>query len=186
VTGEPDTAHDAAHDAAEVVSSEQVHDGWLGLRIDHLRYPSGRETSHDVVVHPGGVTLLPIDAEGNVLFVSQYRHAIGRELLELPAGTLDDGEDPEVCAQRELQEETGYRAAKIESLGGFYSAPGYCTEYLPTFLCTDLTEARLQGDEDSISVVRIPLDEALAMASGGEIEDAKTLAALLLYQTREA
>ncbi len=189
-----DPAHDAAHDAApaatpaapEVLSSERIYDRWLGLRVDKLRYPSGYETKHDVVEHHGGVTLLPIDAEGKILFVSQYRHPIGRVLLELPAGTLDDGEDPEVCAQRELQEETGYRAGNIERLGGFYSAPGYCTEYLPVYLCTELVESRLQGDEDSIEVVRIPLEEALRMVAAGEIEDAKSLAALLLYLRREA
>ncbi len=154
--------------------------------MDKLRYPSGYETMHDVVEHHGGVTVLPIDDEGRVLFVTQYRHPIGRVLLELPAGTLADGEDPEVCAQRELQEETGFRAGSIERLGGFYSAPGYCTEYLPTFLCTDLSESRLEGDEDSIEVVAIPLEKALAMVAAGEIEDAKTLAALLLYQQRSA
>ncbi|MCH7580364.1 MAG: NUDIX hydrolase [Chloroflexi bacterium] len=178
------SAHDAAHDAPEVLSSERIYDRWLGLRVDKLRYPSGYETSHDVVEHHGGVTLLPIDAEGNVLFVSQYRHPIGRVLLELPAGTLDSGEDPEVCAQRELQEETGYRAANIERIGGFYSAPGYCTEYLPVYLCTELVESRLQGDEDSIELVRIPFDDALRMVAAGEIEDAKSLAALLLYNLR--
>lgn len=173
-----------SHDAPEVLSSERVHDRWLGLRVDRLRYPSGLETTHDVVEHRGGVTLLPIDADDAVLFVSQYRHAIGRDLLELPAGTLDEGEEPEVCAQRELQEETGYRAGSIERLGGFYSAPGYCTEYLPAFLCTDLTESRLDGDEDAIDVVRVPFEDALRMVARGEIEDAKTLAALLLYLRR--
>lgn len=174
------------HDAPEVLSSERVHDRWLAVRVDKLRFPSGHEATHDVVEHAGGVTLLPIDDDGNVLFVRQYRHAIGRVLLELPAGTLDDGEDPETCAQRELQEETGYRAEKVERLGGFYSAPGYCTEYLPTYLCTGLHESRLEGDEDSIEVVPIPLADALAMAARGEIEDAKTLAALLLYHLRDA
>ncbi|MCH8025930.1 MAG: NUDIX hydrolase [Chloroflexi bacterium] len=173
-----------SHNAPEVLSSERVHGRWLGLRIDRLRYPSGYETTHDVVEHRGGVTVLPIDADDTVLFVSQYRHAIGRDLLELPAGTLDEGEEPEVCAQRELQEETGYRAGSIERLGGFYSAPGYCTEYIPAFLCTDLTESRLEGDEDAIDVVRVPFEDALRMVARGEIEDAKTLAALLLYLRR--
>ncbi len=176
--------HEATHEAPEVLSSERVYDRWLGLRVDKLRYTSGREVVHDVVEHGGGVALLPIDAEGRVLFVSQYRHAIGRELLELPAGTIDEGEDPEACAQRELQEETGFRAGSIERLGGFYSAPGYCTEYLPAYLCTDLVASKLEGDEESIDVVPIPLEEALRMAGAGEIEDAKTLAVLLLYLRR--
>ncbi len=173
-----------SHDAPEILSSERVHGRWLGLRVDRLRYPSGYETTHDVVEHPGGVALLPIDAKDAVLFVSQYRHAIGRDLLELPAGTLDEDEELEACAQRELQEETGYRAGSIERLGGFYSAPGYSTEYIPAFLCTDLTESRLDGDEDAIDVVRVPFKDALSMVARGEIEDAKTLAALLLYLRR--
>ena len=91
-----------SHDAPEILSSERVYGRWLGLRVDRLRYPSGYETTHDVVEHRGGVTVLPIDIDDVVLFVSQYRHAIGRDLLELPAGTLDEGEEPEACAQREL------------------------------------------------------------------------------------
>ena len=173
-----------SHDAPEVLSSERVHGRWLGLRVDMLRYPSGYETTHDVVEHHGGVTVLPIDADGAVLFVSQYRHAIGRDLLELPAGTLHEGEEPEACAQRELQEETGYRAGSIELLGGFYSAPGYSTEHVSAYLGTDLTESRLEGDEDAIDVVRVPFEDALHMVARGEIEDAKTLAALLLYLRR--
>ena len=173
-----------AYEPPVVISTERIHDRWIGLRVDKLRYASGREVVHDVVEHSGGVTLLPIDSQHNVLFVRQYRHAIGRDLLELPAGTLDDGEDPEACAQRELQEETGYRAGNIERIGGFYSAPGYCTEYLPTYLCTDLSESKLEGDEEQIDVVRVPFDDALRMVAAGEIEDAKSLAALLLYQLR--
>ena len=172
------------YEPPEILSTERVHDRWIGLRVDKLRYASGREVIHDVVEHGGGVTLLPIDSQGNVLFVRQYRHAIGRDLLELPAGTLDEGEDHETCAQRELQEETGYRAGKIERIGGFFSAPGYCTEYLPTYLCTDLSESKLEGDEEQIDVVRVPFDDALRMGSAGELEDAKSLAALLLYLHR--
>jgi ADP-ribose pyrophosphatase len=137
-----------------------------------------------VIEHRGGVTLVALDPDGRLLLVRQYRHAVGRELLELPAGTLDAGEAPEVCAQRELQEETGYRAGRLERLGGFYTAPGYCTEYLHVFLCTELVVDPLQGDEDAIEVVPLPLDEALRMISSGEIEDAKTAAALLLYLRR--
>jgi len=171
--------------APEVIASERVHDRWLGLRIDTLRYASGREGAIDVVEHRGGVTLLALDAEGRVLLVRQYRHAIGRALLELPAGTIDPGESPEVCAERELQEETGYRPGRMERLGGFYSAPGYCSEYLHVFLCTDLIESRLQGDEEAIYLHPTPLEDLLRLAAAGEIEDAKTAGALLLYLARE-
>jgi ADP-ribose pyrophosphatase len=170
--------------ASDVISSRRAHDGWLVLRVDTIRYPSGREGTIDVVEHNGGVTLLAIDDEDRVLLVRQFRHATGKPLLELPAGTIDPGEAPEVCAERELQEETGYRPGKMELLGGFYSAPGYSTEYLYCYLCTDLVESSLQGDEEHIVVERVPLAEVVRRIASGEIEDAKTSGALLLYLAR--
>ena len=167
--------------APEVIESRRVHEGWFGVRIDTLRYASGREGTIDIVEHRGGVTLVAIDGGGRLLLVRQYRQPAGRELLELPAGTIDPDEAPEACAERELQEETGYRPGRMERLGGFYTAPGYCTEYLHVFLCTELVESRLQGDEESISVVRLPVEEAVRLVAEGEIEDAKTAGALLLY-----
>jgi len=171
--------------ASEVISSRRVHEGWLGLRVNTIRYPSGREGTFDVIEQNGGVTLLPIDSEGRVLLVRQYRHATGKVLLELPAGAIEPGEAPEACAQRELQEETGYRPGKLESLGGFYIAPGYSTEYLHCFLCTDLVESRLQGDEERIDVEAFPFDEVLRLLASGEIEDSKSAATLMLYLARE-
>ncbi len=165
----------------EVIASRRAYDGWFRVRIDRLRYASGREGDIQVVEHGGAVTLLAFDGGGNVLLVEQYRHPTGRVLLELPAGTIDAGETPEACAERELQEETGYRPGHMERLGGFFSAPGFCSEYLHVFLCTELVESRLQGDEEAIAVRRITLAEVLRMVSAGEIEDAKTAAALLLY-----
>lgn len=165
----------------EVIASRRVHKRWVGLRVDRLRYPSGNEHDIDVVEHNGGVTLVAFDDEGRLLLVRQYRHATGETMLELPAGTLDDDEPPEQCAIRELQEETGYKPARIERLGGFWTAPGYCNEYLHVFLCTDLSESKLQGDEEAIDVERYSIDEALRMIVDGEIEDVKTSAALLLY-----
>jgi len=165
----------------EVIDTQRLHVGFIADHRDTIRYASGRESTIEVVEHGGGVTLIALDNEGRVLLVRQYRHPLGRWLLELPAGTLELGEAPEVCAERELQEETGYRPRKMESLGGFYSAPGFCSEYLHVFLCTELVESRLQGDEDAIHLERLPLDEVLRLIAAGEIEDAKTSAALLLY-----
>ena len=172
---------DLARARPQVLASRVVHRRWLGLRVDDVRYPSGREGTLDVVEHVGGVTIVALDREDRLLLVRQYRHAIGRELLELPAGTLDPGESPEATAERELQEETGYRPTRMERLGGFYTAPGYCTEYLHVFLATDLVERRLEGDEEAIHVERLPLEEVLRLIAAGEIEDAKTSGALLLY-----
>jgi len=165
----------------EVIDSRRAHDGWLHVRVDTLRYPSGSERTTEVMEHGGAVVMLAFDSEGRVLFVRQYRHATGRWLIELPAGTIDPGEEPAVCAEREIQEETGYRPRRMERLGGFYSAPGFCSEYLHAYLCTDLVESRLDGDEETIHLGRLTLKEALAKISAGEISDAKTSATLLLY-----
>ncbi len=176
----------AADGRPTILATRRVHEGWVNLRIDTLRFPSDRESSVTVVEHPGGVTLIAFDQEERLLLVRQYRHPAGRELLELPAGTLDPGESPESCAERELQEETGYRPARLERLGGFYTAPGYCDEYLHVFLAVDLVESRLEGDEEAIDVERIPLEEVLSLIAAGEIEDAKTSGALLLYLQRQS
>lgn len=165
----------------DVVASRRVHDGWVGLRVDTLRFASGREGTIEVVEHPGGVTILASDRDQRLLLVRQYRHPASRELLELPAGTLEPGETPESCAARELQEEAGYKPGRLERLGGFYLAPGYCTEYQHVFLASDLVASRLEGDEEAIYLETASLEEALRLVAAGEIEDAKTVAALLLY-----
>ena len=151
------------------------------MRKDTLRLPDGRETVYDIIEHPGAVTIIPVDADGNVYFIRQFRPATGEILLELPAGTLEKGEDPAACAAREIQEETGLAAKRLTSLGGVWLAPGYSTEYLHFFLATDLFDCPLKGDEDEfISVEVIPYKKALDMALRGEIKDGKSLAGLLL------
>ena len=130
------------------------------------------------------MVILPVDDRGNLLFVRQYRHATHLDLLELPAGTLDEGETPEACARREIREETGMAADKLEHLGGFYLAPGYSTEYMHVYLATGLRLDPLQADADEfLTVEYIPLGRALEMARRAEIPDAKTLAAILLAQS---
>lgn len=173
-----------ADEHPEVLSSHRVHDGWVGLRVDTLRFASGNESTAEVVEHRGGVTLVAFDNEGRLFLVRQYRHPAEKWLLELPAGTLDGDETPESCAARELQEETGYKAGHLQKLGGFYLAPGYCSEYQHVFLATELSESRLQGDEEAIELEPMPLEQALLLVAGGVIEDAKTSAALLLYLQR--
>lgn len=154
----------------------------LNLRVDELDVEGGRSVRREVIEHPGAVTILAFDDQERLLLVRQYRHPVGRDLLELPAGTFDPGDDPETCAIRELQEETGYRPGRLDRLGGFYLAPGYCTEYQNVFLATGLTKSRLPPDEDErIELVPLPLEQVLSMVEAGEIEDAKTAAALLLY-----
>jgi len=166
----------------ELLKSEIVYPGRaFTIRRDTLRLPDGRETRFDIVEHVGSVIILPLDANGHLLFVRQYRHAAGLDLLELPAGTLDEGEAPEACALREVREETGMAAGRLEHLGGFYLAPGYSTEYMYVYLATDLRYDPLEADADEfLSVEHVPLAEAQVMFERGEIPDAKSLAAFLL------
>ena len=166
----------------KLLKSEVVYPGRaFTIRRDTLRLPDGHETRFDIVEHVGSVVILPMDAEGNLLFVRQYRHAAGLELLELPAGTRDLNETPEACARREIREETGMAAGILEHLGGFYLAPGYSTEYMDVFLATDLYSDPLEADADEfLSVERFPLTEALTLCELGKIPDAKSLAAFLL------
>src|SRR5262245_51445753 len=130
-----------AHERPTLISSRDIFEGRvLSLRVDEIEVRPGLNVSREVVLHPGAVVMLPIDAEGRVLWVKQYRYAAGQALLELPAGTLEKGESPEETARRELTEEVGFAAAQWEKLGGFYSAPGFCQEYLHAFVATELTE----------------------------------------------
>jgi ADP-ribose pyrophosphatase len=154
----------------------------LELRSERVRMPDGKVVQREVVDHPGAVVVLAVTDDGRIPFVRQYRHAAGEYLLELVAGTLEPGEDPAATAQRELQEEAGYAAGRLTKLGEYYSAPGFCTELLHLYLAEQLVPARLPGDEDEAITVELlyPAD-ALALAAGGKLRDAKTLAGLLIY-----
>jgi len=166
----------------ELLKSEPVFQGRaFKIRRDTLKMPDGRETKYEIVEHVGSVVIIPMDGQGNLLFVRQYRHAAGRDLLELPAGTRDGDEPYDVCAAREIREETGMAAGKLERIGAFYLAPGYSTEFMAVFLAADLTHNPLDPDEDEfLQVEKIPVVKAIEMAEQGEFPDAKTLAALFL------
>lgn len=146
-----------------------------------VRLPDGRERPYDLVEHSDSVGIVPVDANGQVYFVSQHRVGSDSLLLELPAGVLEPGEGPLDCAQREIREEIGMDAAKIVSLGGFYLAAGYSDEYMTIFLATDLFPSPLEPDEDEfLNIITMPVEEAFNKVLAGEIQDGKTLAALLL------
>jgi ADP-ribose pyrophosphatase len=166
----------------ELIRSETLLQGRaFKIRRDYLKTPDGGETRLEIIEHGGSVVIIPLDQENNVLFVRQYRHATGGDLLELPAGTRDAEEQFEECAAREIREETGMQAGELLKIGEFYLAPGYSTEFMVVFLATDLKENPLQADDDEfLQVERIPLKKAIEMAEHGEIPDAKSLAALLL------
>ena len=166
----------------EWIRSEVILEGRaFKIRRDYLKAPDGAETRLEIVDHGGSVVLLPLDEQNNLLFVRQYRHAVGADLLELPAGTRDEEEPYEDCARREIREETGMAAGDLQKLGEFYLAPGYSTEFMAVFLATELKEDPLQADDDEfLQLEKIPLKKAILMAEQGEIPDAKSLAALLL------
>lgn len=166
----------------ELIKSEPLLQGRaFKIRRDHLKMPDGGETKFEIIEHGGSVIIIPVDADGNLLFVRQYRHAAGMDLLELPAGTRDGDEPYEDCAAREIREETGMEAGKLQKVGEFYLAPGYSTEFMAVYLATDLKHNPLEADDDEfLEVEKIPIQEAFQMAERGKIPDAKSLAALFL------
>src|SRR5512141_2885956 len=166
----------------EFISSEILLQGRVfKIRRDTLKTPDGRETKYEIIEHGGSVVIVPVDSDGNVLFVRQYRHAAGEDLLELPAGTRDGNEPYEECAAREIREETGMEAGKLEKVGMFYLAPGYSTEFMAVFLATDLKHNPLDPDLDEfLTVEKMSVKEAFAMSERGDMPDAKSLAALLM------
>jgi len=170
----------------ELIKSEPLLQGRaFKIRRDHLRTPDGKETKFEIVEHGGSVVIIPIDNDGNILFVRQYRHAAGMDMLELPAGTRDSLDEPyEECAAREIREETGMEAGTLTKVGDFYLAPGYSTEFMGAFLATDLKHNPLDPDADEfLSVEKISVKEALVMAERGEMPDAKSLAALFMARS---
>ncbi len=166
-----------------LINRRTVHLGRvIEVQVDDVEVRDGLNVRRDVVRHPGAVVMLAVDADERILWIRQHRWAAGRELLELPAGTLEQGEAPQECARRELAEETGFAAATWQALGGFYSAPGFCDEYLHAFVATELTPEQADGDEDEdITLEPLTLEETMAQLEAGEIEDAKSLATLMLY-----
>ena len=151
------------------------------VSVVHFRLPNGRERQYDLVEHGDSISILPVDEKGQIYFVSQHRIGASSTLLELPAGVLDADEMPLEAAQRELREEIGMAASVIKELGGFFLAPGYTDEYMTVFLALDLYHAPLVPDEDEfLNVVIMPAANAYQKAFSGEIQDGKSLAAMLL------
>ena len=173
----------AEHGAGEpTVESKLVYEGRiLDLRVDTVRLPSGRLTTREIAEHSDSVCMVPLDNRGKVLLVRQYRKSVESNLLEVPAGGIDENEAPEAAALRELQEEVGYTARKIVRLAGFWVSPGWCTEFMYAYLATELSPAQLEADfDEDIAVIRVPLADTLDLITRGEIQDAKSVASLLL------
>ena len=166
----------------ERISSREIYDGRIiKVRVDDILMRNGGRSTREVVEHANAVVIAPVDAEGNVLLVRQYRYAAGRSLLEAPAGIIEDGESPDDCAQRELAEEIGFASRNLRALGGFWSSPGFCSEFMYAYLAKDLVPYRLQADDDEdIQVERLPLSRIPQLIRLGEIQDAKSIAVLLM------
>jgi ADP-ribose pyrophosphatase len=167
----------------QTISSRYVYKGRvINLRIDTVKTEDGNESTREVIEHNGCIAVIPIDQNGDILLVRQYRKAIEKELLEIPAGGIDPGEDPGTAVKRELQEEIGYLPGRMEKLGGFYSTPGFSNEFLYLFLAADLKPSRLYAeDTGSIHIVRIQSRNIRRLINSGEICDAKSIAGLLYY-----
>ena len=157
------------------------------LTVEDVTLPNGHAMELEIVRHPGAAAVAALDADGAVTLLEQYRHAVGGYLWEVPAGKLDQGEAPRACAERELREEAGLVAGRLEHVGSIVTCPGFCDEVIHLFVATDLTEVpqALGADEVIMSIRAVPLAEALAMIERGEIRDAKTVAALVHAELRE-
>ena len=164
------------------MATRRIYEGdRVSLRVDRVQLDGRPAREREVVEHKGSVVIVPFTDRGSVLLVRQWRHAVGKELLEAPAGTRDvDGETPEQTALRELQEETGHIAGKLEPLPGFWVGPGWCNEYMYAFRATQLRPQRLpQDDDEEIHLSEVPTGKIVELIRNHEIEDAKSIAALL-------
>jgi ADP-ribose pyrophosphatase len=167
---------------ARVTTSREIHRGKVvHLFVDTVTLPNGHTTELETIRHPGAAAVVPFVDGGDVLLVRQYRHAAGGYLLEIPAGKLDPGESPEHCARRETEEETGHRVGRLVKLGAILTTPGFTDEIIHLFAGHELSAGTVarEPDED-MTLVRLPFAEAVAMVERGEIQDAKTVSALLL------
>jgi ADP-ribose pyrophosphatase len=169
-----------------ILTSEKIYDGKIiDLTVHQVKLSNDKKTKREVIGHPGAVAIVAFDTNGDVLLVRQFRLAAGKILSEVPAGTMNPGEDPRECAIREMQEETGYKPGKLEPLGGIYVAPGYTTEFIHLFLATELTESKLASDEDEfVEVDHVPFKDVLAMIDRGELVDAKSNVSLMRVARR--
>lgn len=168
----------------KMISREPVFTGRvLDVAVEKHQMPDGRQSSFEIIRHPGGAAILPVLPDGRVLLISQFRPTIGEMIYEIPAGRLEPGESAKDCACRELIEEAGYAAAQVLPLGGCWSTVGFCDEYIHLFLGRDLSmaEQNLESDE-IIELCPMTLAEAMGKVKNGDIPDSKTQLSLLLYQ----
>jgi ADP-ribose pyrophosphatase len=164
----------------QCTSSSRVYDGRiLNLRVDQLMLGNGKTAKREIIEHRGAAAIVPVIQGRDVVLVRQYRYAVATDLLEVPAGTMEQGETPEECAVRELEEETGFRCKEIEKILEFFPVPGYSTEKIHVYIAKGLSQSKMNTEDDEqISVEILPMENALEKVRSGEIHDAKSICAL--------
>lgn len=164
-----------------VIERRTVYQGRVIRLIREVLHLQGRNAVRDIILHPGAVVIVPVTSASRLIFVRQYRRAINRTILELPAGTLEKRERQRDCARRELQEETGWRAGRLRQIGQFYAAPGVLSEQMTVFLATRLTRVEAHPEPDELlTPVSLSLEMAVANIYSGAICDAKSIIGVLL------
>ncbi|SNZ10492.1 ADP-ribose pyrophosphatase [Terribacillus aidingensis] len=174
----------------KTIETKPVYDGKvISLRVDTVKLPDGNTSKRELIKHPGAVAIIPITKEGKIIFVEQYRKALEKSIVEIPAGKLELGEAPEVTAVRELEEETGYTAKQLNKLGSFYTSPGFADELLHLYEAVELellTETVAGDDDEFVELMELTLEEAEALVKEERIHDAKTMYALLYLRLKHA
>ncbi len=170
----------------KTIHSKKIFEGKLiSLQVDEVSLPNGKTSTREIVKHPGAVATLAITDEEKLVLVRQFRKPLEKVTLELPAGKLDPGESPEMCARRELAEETGYQAEHLQHVVSFYTSPGFADEIIHLYEATQLKDGDAKPDQDEfVEVVELTLEEAFAAIAAGDICDAKTVSAVYIWQNR--
>jgi ADP-ribose pyrophosphatase len=171
----------------KTIRSKTIFEGKvIRLQVDEVELPNGKQSSRELVKHPGAVAVIPVSAEGKLVLLRQFRKPLEKEIFEIPAGKLEDGEEPLYCAERELKEETGYSAGHLEFVTSFYTSPGFANEILYVYRAERLTVGQAEPDQDEfVEKVEVSLEEAFQLLKDEKIHDAKTVFALYYLQNRQ-
>lgn len=174
----------------KTLKTEQIFTGKvISLQVDEVELPNGRVSKREIVKHPGAVAVIPITDENKIVMVEQYRKALERTIIEIPAGKLEKGEKPEICAARELEEETGYECENMEWLISFYTSPGFADEIVHLYKATGLSKkenAATTDEDEFVNLMEITLEESIQLIKDQQIYDAKTAYAVQYLQLQEA
>src|SRR5690625_551646 len=174
--------------AEKTIKKTKIFDGKIiSLQVDDVRLPDGNTSKREIVKHPGAVAIIAVTEEEKILFVKQYRKPLERSLIEIPAGRIEEGEEPKITALRELEEETGYTAKDLKFVTSFYTSPGFANEIIHLYITEDIQRLAetVQGDDDEyIEIIELCLDEDHEYVQTGKIQDAKTNYAILYLQLK--